>query len=68
MEKANQKLRNHMAECGVTQWHLGDALGKAEVTVTRMLRRELPDEITAQLIEAVDCIAAERSARMEVKA
>lgn len=52
--KANKSFRESARRAGVPLWRVAIALGVSEATLTRMLRVELPEEKTAQLLCIVD--------------
>lgn len=59
---ANTEFRQEMKRLGVPMWALADKQGLCELTVSRKLRHELPDEEKAELLELVHQIATERCA------
>jgi hypothetical protein len=40
----NKDIRNEFKAADVRQWEVAEAMGICEVTLTKMLRRELPEE------------------------
>lgn len=50
---ANQFIRTAAKNAGIPLWRLADLLGVSEATMTRMLRRPLPKEKEAQIIEII---------------
>lgn len=53
MNSANICVREAAKKNKVTLWAVADYLGISEATMTRKLRRELPDAEQAQLIEII---------------
>ena len=51
--KANEELRASFKKNGVHQWQVADALGIAEGTLARWLRKELPAEKKAEIEKAI---------------
>lgn len=60
MHKANKEIREALKNARVWQWELADALGVNEGTVTRMLRRELPEAERERVLATIAEIAAGR--------
>lgn len=50
---------------GVCQWEIADYLGIHEMTLTRWMRRELPEEKRLSIVNAINAIAESREARDE---
>lgn len=44
MKKANTDIREKVASCGLRMWQLADALGMADTTLCRKMRKELSRE------------------------
>ena len=57
--RANEKVRAAAKDTGVEFWRLADALGVSESTLTRMMRRELPEDEQQRLLHLIDEIAEE---------
>lgn len=57
--RANEHIRKAMGEKGVAVWQVGQVLGVSEMTVFRLLRRPLPPEKEAQIMEAIETAARE---------
>ncbi len=53
----NDFVKDYARRNKVPLWQIGDALGKSENTVSRMLRHELTEEKQAQMISIIDGIA-----------
>lgn len=53
---ANKEVRDSLAAHNIPQWQLADALGIHEETLCRRLRRELPDDEKAKLLEVIEKI------------
>lgn len=57
MEK-NKNLKRHAAANGVRLWEIADHVGISEVTLSRWMRHELPEERYKAMMRAIDEIAA----------
>ena len=57
---ANQTVRDAAREHAVFLWQVADRLGIHDSQLSRMLRRELPDEECKRLLTIIDEIANER--------
>lgn len=55
----NQEIRNKAKQNGVKMWMIADALGIADTTFCRKLRRELPTEETARILDIIQELAKE---------
>lgn len=56
----NFELRAEARKWAIPLWMIADRLGISEATMTRRLRRELPLEETARIMEIIRELAAER--------
>lgn len=54
----NLELRTKARRNGVRLWEIADKLGVSEPTITRKLRRELPDNEKQRILAIIDEIAA----------
>ncbi len=59
----NADIRIEAKRAGVFLYAIADKLGVSEPTMTRLLRRELPDEKKAQLKNIIAELAAEKAAQ-----
>ncbi len=50
---SNLKLRRAAAGAGVKLWQVAEALGVADATLSRWLRRELPEEKAERIMAAI---------------
>lgn len=57
---SNNGIRKSAKENGVKLWELADALGVSEATVTRKLRRELPDVEQEKVLTIIAEIAQKK--------
>ena len=55
----NNEIRLYAKGAGVPLWRLADHLGISEATLTRMLRRELPEDEKRQILNIIDELAKE---------
>ena len=55
----NLDLRNSAKAAGIPLWRIADALGVSEPTMTRKLRRELPENEKKQLLDLIKQLAEE---------
>lgn len=53
---ANKDVRDALRARKLPQWRLADALGIHEETLSRKLRRELPDDEKARMLSAINQI------------
>ncbi len=60
---SNSDIRSAAKQAGVFLYAIADRLGVSEPTMTRLLRRELPDEKKAQLKNIIAELAAEKAAQ-----
>lgn len=57
----NLKIRAKLKEKEVHQWEVAEKLGVAEMTFTRKMRRELPEEEQQKIFSIIDEIAKEKN-------
>jgi hypothetical protein len=50
----NKKIKDLMKEKGITQWKVADKMGVCEMTIIRLLRRELTPEKEQEVINAIN--------------
>lgn len=62
MVKANQQIREIMKSNSVLMWWVADRLGISENSFCRWMRHELPEDVRAKVLKAIDEIIAEREA------
>lgn len=53
----NTDIRLYAKGRGVPLWKIADAMGKCELTITRLMRKELSNEKKAEIIKIIDGIA-----------
>ena len=58
----NVEIRRAAGGAGVKLWELAEALGVADATLSRKLRRELPDDEKQRILEIIDRLSKEASA------
>lgn len=51
---ANNEIRKHAKEKGVFLWQVADSLGICDMTLTRKLRHELPEEEKTKIFEIIN--------------
>lgn len=56
---ANQDLRNAARDAGVPLWAIADVLHISEPTMTRKLRRELPEKEKRKILDIISALAKE---------
>ena len=56
---ANRELRNAAKAAKVPLWRIAEKLGCSEPTMTRKLRRELPEEGKQQMLGIIEHLAME---------
>lgn len=59
----NTEIRVLAAERRIKMWQIADAIGIADTTFSKWMRRELPEDKKRQVLEAIDAIAARRGVR-----
>lgn len=57
MIKANQDIRNELKDLKIKQWELAEFMGIGETTMTRWLRRELPNSDKDHIISMAHKLA-----------
>lgn len=62
---ANQELRNAAKTAKVPLWRIAEVLGISEPTMTRKLRRELPEKEKQQILGIIEHLAMEESNNAE---
>lgn len=60
--KANQDIRTAIKDTGLHHWQIADRLLISENTMSRKLRKELPEEEKKQILAAIREEAAQRGA------
>lgn len=62
MKLANSELRENARRANVPLWRLAAEIGISEPTMTRKLRRELPDAEREKLLRIIDELALRKEA------
>ena len=57
----NQDIRNTAKEKGVNLWEIAEYLKISDPTMTRRLRRELPQSKKNHILEIIDTIAQQKA-------
>ena len=57
--RANQDIRQEAKAARLTLWQIAEALNISEPTMTRWLRKELPEEEKAKIFEAIKSLRRE---------
>lgn len=57
----NQDVRQRASSAGLRLWQIAEALGIADYTLSRKLRKELPDEEKEQIFSVIQELAQEVS-------
>lgn len=60
MQKANQDIRDYMADHGVTQRDLAAEVGVSQYSISKKLQTEMPEKEKVMYLNMIDSIAAER--------
>lgn len=55
----NQDIRKTAAGSGVRLWQIAEALGIADCSLSRKLRKELPDDEKEKIFSIIDQLAKE---------
>lgn len=55
----NLEIRRAAGGAGIKLWELAEALGVADATLSRKLRRELPDDEKQRILEVIDLLSKE---------
>ena len=53
MTQTNQNIRKAAAEAGVKLWQIADKLGYTDSYFSRLLRKELPEDKQAQIMQII---------------
>lgn len=53
---ANEQIRNALALNRMYHWEMAEHLDISEGTFSKMLRRELPDDIQEQILNVIECV------------
>ena len=53
----NRDIRNMAGGCGVKLWQIADALGIADCSFSRKLRKELPDDEKREIFGIIENLA-----------
>ena len=54
---ANEGIRQAAKKAGVRLWEIAEALGIADTTFSRYLRRDMPQEETLKILKVIERIA-----------
>lgn len=65
MTKANQDIRDYLADHGVTQGMLAERLGMKQWKLCTMMKNELPQKEKENLLNHIDAIVADRNDSIE---
>ncbi len=57
----NKDIKVKARKSGVLIWEIADRLGIADTTMSRKLRRELPDSEKQEIFKIIDELAAEKA-------
>lgn len=55
----NKEIRERAKNAGVFLWQVADALGMPDHSLSRRLRKELPKEQAARIMEVIDSLSKE---------
>lgn len=58
----NKDIKVKARKSGVLIWEIADRLGIADTTMSRKLRKELPDSEKQEIFKIIDELAAEKQA------
>ena len=56
MKKANQDIRQIAKQSGVYLWQVAEYMGVCDITLSRRLRKELPDSEKQRIIEIINLL------------
>lgn len=56
---SNEAIRRFAAGHGVKLWQVAEALGMADTSLSRKMRRELSQEDAAQIVEIIKALSEE---------
>ena len=65
MFMANEELRNAVRNSGVPFWKIAETMNVSAATMTRKLRRELPDAEKAKILDIIEQIKAQKQTATE---
>ena len=54
MVKKNAEIRQVLKKKGIKHWQVADAMGISEATMVRRLRKELPEEEKARILQIIE--------------
>lgn len=57
---SNQVIRETIKATGVKQWEIAEEMGISEFTLSRKLRRDLPDIEKAEIMRAIERLAMDK--------
>lgn len=63
--KENQDMRNAARKAGIPFWKIADELGISEASMTRKMRRELPDAEKQRVLQIIEQIRKQKQAAGE---
>lgn len=61
----NFDIKERALKKGVCLWEVAEAIGIADTSMSRKLRRELPDSEKQEIFKIIDELAAEKQAQKE---
>lgn len=59
----NMKVREALRSNNVLAWELAEAMGIVDCTLSKWMRRELPDEKQAVMLQMIEKIAKQKSSK-----
>lgn len=59
-KQKNEEVRQFAKEQGVKMWEIAEKLGCADATLSRKLRRELPEAEKQAILDIIKAISAEQ--------
>jgi predicted XRE-type DNA-binding protein len=61
MTKANEEIRRFMGAKGLKQWQVAEAMGMRDENFSRKLRKELPEEEKAKIMQVITNIGDKKT-------
>lgn len=64
MRQANVDVRQRIKAAGLRQWQVADRYGVLEQNFTKLLRKELPEQVKARIFKIIEELKTEEAAEL----